>query len=163
MLFFQVLRSKCVQILSDAGPPWSPTEMSGAELSRTCINGRLQRDAIPVDIMMSAIITLSGKLPLSMSSRETLKCKIDSLGQGWQCCYLNDFWTFFTQKHLCRIIPERMNGTRLLAGYFNLYCSKNTLLSQSNCINTVFQNIHRQTPQTDIYIQFEYTIMIKCL
>lgn len=56
--------------------------MSRAELSRTCINGWFQRDAVPVDIMMSAIIKLSGKLPLSMNSRETLKCKIDSLDEG---------------------------------------------------------------------------------
>lgn len=72
-----------MEILSDPGPPpWSPAKSSRAELSPTYIKDQLQREAIPVDIMIIAIITLSGKLPPSRSRSETLKCKIDSLDQG---------------------------------------------------------------------------------
>jgi len=56
---------------------YSPTE-----LSPTYINDLPQCKETPVDIMMSAIITPSGRLPLSRCHSVELKCKIDSVDQG---------------------------------------------------------------------------------
>lgn len=56
---------------------------SRVELSCKSINDCF-KEAMPVDVTMRSHYYTG-----SRSSSGTLKCKIDSLDQGWQCCYLS--------------------------------------------------------------------------